>query len=691
MLEFPDGNITYEVIAGEAIYQNDIVLGNAEEIARAYEETTGKRPVDPTTQSTGPLGSRSQELIVAESNPCPALDFFTLGKVFGKRWGAEVPYVVSSSGYTDSERAQVEATMARAVRHYAENTGVNLVRRTDEGDYIEIRDFGSGENPGGRACGSSPLGRKGGKQSLRFIPGGSLGCLLHELGHALGVAHEQARADRNDFVEVRMENVADGREHNFDQEMECAFDDVGPYDMGSIMHYGPADFMRLGLTCNDTDRSGCTIVPRDESISVFALGRAGTLSEGDRRGLCDTYSNPTFVRFFDPTDGSELSSGSVKRFADGQLPRLEVSYTWRGVNQPTPVTITSDVDGEVDTRFLSAGVSLPVVSLLDLSAGGHVLTFDFPEHCPTSVTREVEVVPYLDITSPPHGSTYSHGGPVPFSANVVGLGTAGSLTWESSIDGVIDSSSPTFFSTRLSEGTHELSATAAFPDGTELVDRVTIEVTNRAPTVELSSPADGSTFCVGEAVDLRAHVSDIDLDTIPDSNVVWTFGTSTLGTGRSLTHTFASAATNTLQVTATDGSGGAGTDQITMTIDPCTTQPPVLTTSWPAGDATPLLDEDAHFETDGYDAAKQMFYKDLTLSVTANDPEDGPLTGSSVVWTTDRTSIQPASLGTGTTVSIRLYSPDCFGALHTITVKATDSDGMSRSATWLVRISGVLC
>ena len=41
--------------------------------------------------------------------------------------------------------------------------------------------------------------------------------------------------------------------------------------------------------------------------------------------------------------------------------------------------------------------------------------------------------------------------------------------------------------------------------------------------------------------------------------------------------------------------------------------------------------------------------------------------------------------------SICSYSPDCFGALHTITVQATDSDGMSRSVTWLVRISGVPC
>jgi len=59
----------------------------------------------------------------------------------------------------------------------------------------------------------------------------------------------------------------------------------------------------------------------------------------------------------------------------------------------------------------------------------------------------------------------------------------------------------------------------------------------------------------------------------------------------------------------------------------------------------------------------------------AADAEDGTVPDSRMVWRTNRTAIQPALLGTGRSLTVRLYSNVCTGVTHTITLQATDSDG----------------
>ena len=95
---------------------------------------------------------------------------------------------------------------------------------------------------------------------------------------------------------------------------------------------------------------------------------------------------------------------------------------------------------------------------------------------------------------------------------------------------------------------------------------------------------------------------------------------------------------------------------------------------------------DNAFIYDGYDEAKKLWYKDVVLTGLASDPEDGDLAGASLVWTTDRTDLQAAALGTGKTLGVRLYSGTCTGTRHEITLTATDSGGNARTA---LRRSGV--
>ncbi|KAK2138922.1 hypothetical protein NP493_6938g00000 [Ridgeia piscesae] len=64
----------------------------------------------------------------------------------------------------------------------------------------------------------------------------NFGTPVHEIGHSLGLWHEQQRWDRDDTVHVLVENLDFYRGqflklHNSDLSV--------PYDVGSVMHYGP--------------------------------------------------------------------------------------------------------------------------------------------------------------------------------------------------------------------------------------------------------------------------------------------------------------------------------------------------------------------------------------------------------------------------------------------------------------------
>lgn len=66
-----------------------------------------------------------------------------------------------------------------------------------------------------------------------------VGTPIHEIGHALGLLHEQSRPDRDSFVQLLLQNVQPGAENNFDKwDYVSATTYNVNYDYGSVMHYG---------------------------------------------------------------------------------------------------------------------------------------------------------------------------------------------------------------------------------------------------------------------------------------------------------------------------------------------------------------------------------------------------------------------------------------------------------------------
>ncbi len=90
---------------------------------------------------------------------------------------------------------------------------------------------------------------------------------MHEIGHLIGLWHEQSRSDYADHIEIKWENIDESDHDQFEQPIQNARD-VGEYDYTSIMHYPEHAFSNNGCV---------TIVTKNGE----PIGQRNGLSSGD--------------------------------------------------------------------------------------------------------------------------------------------------------------------------------------------------------------------------------------------------------------------------------------------------------------------------------------------------------------------------------------------------------------------------
>jgi len=62
-----------------------------------------------------------------------------------------------------------------------------------------------------------------------------LGIAVHEVGHALGMLHEQSRTDYSKYVKINWDNIEENGKSQYDTNTDA--DRTVPYDLQSVMHY----------------------------------------------------------------------------------------------------------------------------------------------------------------------------------------------------------------------------------------------------------------------------------------------------------------------------------------------------------------------------------------------------------------------------------------------------------------------
>lgn len=196
--------VRFQVINGWAVVDGDIILGRADALeagsgasrrARAHAVT-----IPPVTSSLWPK----------------------VGAVY------QVPYVNDTANPVAEQAVKMfNATFPGVIQY---------VPRSSEPDYVE---FNLTATSDGVCSSQSNVGRVGGAQQISgsvdpTVPACTL-VIMHEMGHSVGLYHEQERSDSSMFVQIQWNNIPANQRSQYYPDKGAQ--SLGLYDIGSAMHY----------------------------------------------------------------------------------------------------------------------------------------------------------------------------------------------------------------------------------------------------------------------------------------------------------------------------------------------------------------------------------------------------------------------------------------------------------------------
>jgi len=374
----------YAVKDNEAIFEGDIVLGSANDVVAPRPPGHPQRPNFHNLYNNNKdgIGSATSPLLATNSEEC--LWFYGI-----------IPYEFDTD-WTSQEKLELTS----AIEILDKLTNLTLTPRNGQEDYIyfkKVPDLNGG---------SSPVGRTGGRNTIKL--GGTWeGTVIHEILHSAGFWHEQGRSDRDEHVEVLIDNVKFGKKHNFNMHYYDAIK-IGPYDKNSIMHYG-------GFVFSKEDEHGHPLPTILDKSTGKAIARKNSLSIGDIAGINFLYPE-NFSRFKTPdidalrtlkaniisykVTSGEDNCGEVEFYASA---RIGEGFWFDSMLENVEKYETGQVDGPIGNpnwsfnHAISKGTSkAKIVFLMKEIDGGLCFADDFCDINPINGTLPLNLHIYLE-------------------------------------------------------------------------------------------------------------------------------------------------------------------------------------------------------------------------------------------------------------------------------------------------------
>jgi len=236
----------------------------------------------------------------------------------------------------------------------------------------------------------------------------TVGTILHEMGHVIGLWHEQSRADRDNYISVNYNNVIKGSWGNFEVVTQNA-ETLGLYDYASVMQYPPYSFSRNGGTVIETIPAGIPL----SNVEGVPVPPNADYSAGDKEAIERLYgAPPTQITVTSNPIGLEVQ-------IDGATVTTPQTYTW-ALNSTHTLSVppgAQTLTGDIEASTTSATFYYTYGRWNDSTAQTHTITVlpgdgsaVFPSTSPQVTTYSanfIQLVPYTTSIYPAGAGTVS--------------------------------------------------------------------------------------------------------------------------------------------------------------------------------------------------------------------------------------------------------------------------------------------